>query len=159
MHSTEPRFTNPAMDVIRRTDPGLYEHMQADATWTVHVLRDYDTEAGSPLLDDEDRRQLTGGDAIGYSSGETFPLGKDTFLGVPSLQRAAADDHVSLAEATAAVLVHEYVHHLRIPVLGHQDDEIHAERAELAFDRELPDGKKAAAAVRFAETIPPELYE
>lgn len=124
MHSDDPQFTDPAMDVIRKYDPATYAEIMSDNYWRVHVR---------PVAGEGDGETQF---AISTQDGQfVLPRSKrDSILDRGKLEREARENGITVAEQTASVLVHEFRHHV-----DGTREEHPAYTASVLFDRRLPD--------------------
>jgi hypothetical protein len=125
MISDNPQFTDPAMTVIKRTDPDTYKKIAADNGWDVSTDADF-VDSGA------DATTRVGvhapwGDII-YPRDE-----RDTGLDADAIKADAAYLGVPVEDYTASVIVHEFTHHV-----DGRDEEVPAYRESVRFDRLLP---------------------
>lgn len=116
MISDNPGFTDPAMDVIRRTDPATWSRMNA-TPWHVHVIvkgdetsiTDYEDTYGAANAF-ELMQELEGAYGVTmWNRANTHPL-QLTFINVPGIRATAKRLKVPAADFLADVMVHEFAH-------------------------------------------------
>ena len=117
MKSTDPAFTGPAMDVIRKADPDLAK--QIDAAPEPLVVFDDPVEAAGDVmgvvglidaLDIEDALENDYGMTI-HGPGNPPALENHIWLNRPELRKQAKKLGVPVADITASILAHEFRHH------------------------------------------------
>jgi hypothetical protein len=149
MISDDPAFTDPAMAVIKRTDPDAYEKIAA-SPWRVYTADNTPGNIFASLPPDihdsiaEDFNKMsfavtTAEHPFYKRSGVYVPPGyrrylNTTWLNMPLLRAYARVNGIPLADALADTLIHEYVHYS----LGFAAGERPAYEADLAFARKLP---------------------
>lgn len=143
MRSDDPSFTDPAMEVIRRVDPGTYARL-AGSDVPVHVIRTGGESAMQEL--DPYTMMLFMNSADGLTT-HTNPA--EIFLNVGGIRNDARGMHVPVAELTASTLVHEGQHAEDITRAG-KSSEHSGFAAELAFDRRLGNARITAGTEKTA---------
>lgn len=122
MNSSDPQFTSPAMDVIRRYDPETYRDIAADDGWKVST---------GPVPDGADATteigEYTEDGYVIYSRDQ-----RSTNLNRENIEAGAAYLRVPVADYEASVIVHEYAHHAT------GQGEVTAYEASVRFDARLP---------------------
>lgn len=127
MISSDPSFTDPALAVIKRTDPDTYREIAGDDGWYV---------SSNPALVRRDSDAVT---HIGLRSRDGkvkvfYPRDKrTTVLNSEVIKTSAATLGVSVDDYLAAILVHEFKHHK-----DGRNEEVPAYRESVRFDTRLP---------------------
>lgn len=141
MRTNNPSFINPAMDVIKGTEPVTYARMQ-HARWTVHVVSD--------MSDDSELERFGFGDIMNFMIADGVTFSKHaadwecTLINKDQAEKDAAWLHSTVPHYLATVLVHEFQHHLG-------KDEVPAFNAGTRLAVELGDNEVARKSAEICE--------
>jgi len=109
MKYDHPEVIEPALEIIKATDPATYDRMQA-SDWSVHVITDIETDPmrlSTSFIDE--RQDIAMNPASEALTAPWLPRKTDivlpVILGVRDLLEAPVSHEV------AVVLVHEFAHH------------------------------------------------
>jgi hypothetical protein len=117
MKSNDPAFTDPALDVIRKTDPELAKRIDA-APELITVVTDPEKTAANALpaiglmaaLDLEYSLHVAYG-VTQIPRGEHVPMDGDIWLTKQQIVDEARELDVPVEQFTAFILAHEFRHH------------------------------------------------
>ena len=109
MKYDHPEVIEPALEIIRDTDPATYDRMQA-SDWDVHVITDIRTDPMRLSIPGLDERQDIAARPASEALTTTWPPRKTdivlpVILGFKNLLEAPVLHEV------AVILVHEFAHH------------------------------------------------
>jgi hypothetical protein len=144
MRSNDPAFTDPALDVIRKTDPELAKRIDAAPEQITVVTDPYElTMQMLPFTNLHEA--LTAASEFGTAYGMTMqpatgmstPLDYSIWLNRSSIEDKAAGIGVPVAKFTADIIAHEFTHHD-----GYGEREAYA--AGTKFAREMREPEMAA---------------
>jgi hypothetical protein len=145
MKTDDPSWVNPALDIIRRADPGTYARMQA-SPWMIHVIA---TGREHSFLQFAGDRGIQGAYALAANLDESYavtPLATEggehtlnmTFVNKQGCVRESRTSGIPVAEFLASILVHEFSHNETL------SDEKTAYDLEIAFDKKMGSAAMAA---------------
>jgi hypothetical protein len=134
MHSNDTAYTDAALRVIYAADPGLCLRMLR-TPWFVYVL-DPAQELPFQFWADMHFDQWHAGKYLSNAIGITIDKTNRTYLVLPAIAELAREENITVPQAAATIMVHEFAHTLAEGVA----DERTAYAVQRAFDAKTGHG-------------------
>jgi len=109
MKYDHPEVVEPALEIIKATDPETYDRMQASG-WDVHVITDIETDPMRLSIPGLDERQNIAARPASEALTTTWPPRK-TDIVLPVILSVRDLLEAPVSHEVAVILVHEFAHH------------------------------------------------